>query len=367
MIRAAPLRFLAGVLLLWTSARMVMLERPDAAAVPLAAASAYPPAAPLMLAAARDPPAGAPRVPLRLAIASATAGATPTGPLRVGRAIDGDALMLLLSYASTRDGGMGSPDGASVAVATADDSSATLLPGVRAGAPLGTASALDTPFVSVAPSLLRPLRARWSGEAYLFARGGGSGTDATAGTLGGGQAAARIAYRVDQAGRVALFARGYAPLHGKGSEVSGGVEWHPLDGVPLRLAVERRQRTGAGGRSAWQASAAGGVDAAPLPGGLRLDAYAQAGVVGARARDLFADGSVRVGRALPVATGSVTVGGGAWGAAQPGVSRLDLGPQAALRLPEGATALTLALDWRLRAAGHARPGSGPALTLAADF
>ena len=61
------------------------------------------------------------------------------------------------------------------------------------------------------------------------------------------------------------------------------------------------------------------------------------------------------------------MGAGAWAAAQPGLSRLDLGPQAALRLPVAGHAMTLAADWRLRAAGNAAPGSGPTLTLTTDF
>ncbi len=33
----------------------------------------------------------------------------------------------------------------------------------------------------------------------------------------------------------------------------------------------------------------------------------------------------------------------------------------------GGTSLGVAADWRLRAAGDARPGSGPTLTVSADF
>jgi hypothetical protein len=60
-------------------------------------------------------------------------------------------------------------------------------------------------------------------------------------------------------------------------------------------------------------------------------------------------------------------GAGAWAAAQPHVSRVDIGPHAELRLPLPGTNASLAADWRFRVAGNARPGSGPALTLAADF
>lgn len=57
-------------------------------------------------------------------------------------------------------------------------------------------------------------------------------------------------------------------------------------------------------------------------------------------------------------------GAGAWGAAQSGVTRLDVGPQASVRFPAN---LTLAADWRFRVAGDAAPASGPTLTLSTDF
>ena len=82
-----------------------------------------------------------------------------------------------------------------------------------------------------------------------------------------------------------------------------------------------------------------------------------------RARDLFADGAARGG----VPLGPVEIGGGVWGAAQPGAARLDAGPQMSLPLPAAGANLRLSADWRFRLAGDAAPGSGPALTLGADF
>jgi hypothetical protein len=142
------------------------------------------------------------------------------------------------------------------------------------------------------------------------------------------------------------------------------MEWQPVAKLPLRLAAERRQRLGREGRSAFALGAHGGLSEVRLPGNLRLDAYGQAGAVGLRARDLFADGAIRIAAPLDAA-GAVRVGAGAWGAAQPGAARLDLGPSLSLRLPPARA--TLALDWRFRAAGRARPGSGPAITLSTDF
>jgi len=149
----------------------------------------------------------------------------------------------------------------------------------------------------------------------------------------------------------------------RGAEAALGVEWQPSARLPVRLLAERRQALGADGRSAFALIAHGGISDAKAPGGLRLDGYGQAGIVGAASRDLFADGALRL--SLPF--GRVKVGAGLWGAAQPGVSRLDSGPQAALRLPMGNGNVAVAIDWRLRVAGNAGPRSGPSLTLSTDF
>jgi hypothetical protein len=140
------------------------------------------------------------------------------------------------------------------------------------------------------------------------------------------------------------------------------VEWQPARSIPLRLLAERRQSLEEGGRDAFAATLHGGVGDLPLPAGFRLDAYGQAGAVRARSRDLFAEASVRAAR--PVGAG-LSLGAGAWAAAQPGAARVDIGPSLSLRLPK--LHARLSADWRFRAAGQARPGSGPALTLWTDF
>jgi hypothetical protein len=150
-----------------------------------------------------------------------------------------------------------------------------------------------------------------------------------------------------------------------GAEAALGLDWSPSRSLPLHLLAERRQALGREGRSALSLTAYGGIGEARL-GPLRIDAYGQAGIVGTRSRDLFGDGAVRL--SLPLdGDGRLKLGAGAWAAAQPGVSRVDIGPQASFRLPVAGRNVTVALDWRLRVAGEARPGSGPALTLATDF
>ena len=80
-----------------------------------------------------------------------------------------------------------------------------------------------------------------------------------------------------------------------------------------------------------------------------------------RSRDLFADGALTFTK--PV-FGRYSAGFGIWGGIQPGLSRVDVGPRVSMRIRNN---MRVHLDWRQRVAGNAEPGSGPALTLAADF
>jgi hypothetical protein len=106
-----------------------------------------------------------------------------------------------------------------------------------------------------------------------------------------------------------------------------------------------------------------------LPLGTRAEFYAQGGYVGGNFACAFADGQLRVDRRLlRLGPGELRAGGGAWGGAQKGASRFDLGPSATLGMPiSGSAGARLAVDWRFRIAGNAEPGSGPALTLSAGF
>lgn len=227
------------------------------------------------------------------------------------------------------------------------------------------------PEIAVLPPS-RPAASRLSGYGWIFARGetGRSGL-ASGGQLGGSQAGVRLAYRIAELGpgALALAGRVSTPLSDtREAEAAMGIDWKPAAGLPLRLSVERRVAIGAQGRNAWAAYAAGGFYRAGLPGGAEADGYAQAGVVGARSHDLFADGALRIGRPIALPAGKrLMLGAGAWGAAQPGAARLDIGPRAALSLPVGGMNVTGAAEWRIRVAGDARPGSGAAFSLAADF
>ena len=218
----------------------------------------------------------------------------------------------------------------------------------------------------------RPSSSRWSGYGWIFARSdAGRPSLASGGQLGGSQAGVRLAYRIAElgAGSLALAGRFSTPLQeARGAEAALGIDWKPAAKLPLRLSIERRIAIRPEGRNAWSAYAADGFYRAGLPGGAELDGYAQAGVVGAKSHDLFADGALRIGRPIELPAGKrIVLGGGTWGAAQPGAARLDIGPRAALSLPVGGMTVTAAAEWRIRVAGDARPGSGAAFSLAADF
>ncbi|GAA4051422.1 hypothetical protein GCM10022213_24580 [Parerythrobacter jejuensis] len=105
-----------------------------------------------------------------------------------------------------------------------------------------------------------------------------------------------------------------------------------------------------------------------LPAGLRAEAYAQAGYVGGRFATGFADGQVRVDRSLAeFDLGELRAGAGAWGGAQKGAERVDIGPTASMQVEIAGMPARVAVDYRMRVAGNAVPGSGVALTVTTGF
>jgi hypothetical protein len=189
----------------------------------------------------------------------------------------------------------------------------------------------------------------------------GSQSLASGGQLGASQAGARLIYNFTR--QLALTARTSSEVGRRGGEVAAGVRVQPLAGVPVWLTAERRQAIGryGGGRNAFALFAEGGLYQWPLPWRFSFDTYLQGGVVGLKSRDLFIDGGLTVTR--PVFR-KFSAGFGVWGGAQPGLYRLDAGPRLTMRVRGN---LKVHVDWRQRLTGSARPGSGPALTLAGDF
>lgn len=184
---------------------------------------------------------------------------------------------------------------------------------------------------------------------------------ATGGMLGGSQAGARLFYNFTR--NIAAVLRVSSDVGRRGGEAALGIRVHPLQSVPIWITAERRQAIGAygNGRSDFAAFAEGGVYDRPLAGGFVLDGYAQAGIVGIRRRDMFADGALTVTR--PVYK-KFSAGLGVWGGAQPGLYRVDVGPRVTMRVRNN---VRVHFDYRQKVAGNALPGSGPTVTLAGDF
>jgi hypothetical protein len=214
------------------------------------------------------------------------------------------------------------------------------------------------------PSMTRRTTATersWSGSIWIAAReGSGASLAAGAGQLGGSQAGLRVYRNLTPA--LALTGRVSTSLAAKGTEASAGILARR---GAFALLAERRFAIDSGGRNDWSLTAVAGVSDIALAHGVRLDGYAQAGLVG---RDGFADGALRAERTvLGDNSDRLSVGAGIWGSIQPGVARLDVGPQVIARIIIANRPMRLSGEWRQRIAGNAAPGSGPVVTLGADF
>lgn len=184
---------------------------------------------------------------------------------------------------------------------------------------------------------------------------------ASGGQLGGSQAGGRLIYNFTR--QIAASARYSSDIGRRGGEFAAGVRVRPVGGIPVWITAERRQRLGSlgGGRNDFAIFAEGGVYQRPMPWRFSLDAYLQAGLVGIRSRDYFIDGALAMTRPIYK---NFSAGFGLWGGAQPGIYRVDAGPRVTMQVRKN---LKVHADWRQKLGGNAQPGSGPALTLAADF
>jgi hypothetical protein len=218
-----------------------------------------------------------------------------------------------------------------------------------------------------------PSAGRWSADAWLHVRrGSGAPAAAIRPSYGRSQAGAVLRYRLapSSAHRPLAYARLSRALAGEvETELAAGVLGRPLAGVPVSVAAEVRVTDRATGREVRPAGyAVTELPPLPLPFGLRGEIYAQAGYVGGRFATAFVDGQARVDGALArLGFGTLRAGAGAWGGAQKGAARLDVGPSAAMALAIGKTQSRLVLDYRFRVAGDAAPASGPTLTISAGF
>ncbi|WP_395390760.1 hypothetical protein WBP07_09475 [Novosphingobium sp. BL-8A] len=223
----------------------------------------------------------------------------------------------------------------------------------------------------------RPVARRWSADAWALLRGSGPGplaNGALPATYGASQAGVVLRYRLSLASRYRpdFYMRATSTLHQMQRETAAalGIAVRPLEALPVIAAVEARQ-TNQGGRRFFQPAAMVITTLPPfdLASRLRGEAYVQAGYVAGTFATPFADGQFRVDHPLfRFGRGEGRIGGGVWGGAQKGVSRLDAGPSATIALPLTRRVYgRIGVDWRFRVAGAAEPDSGPALTLSAGF
>jgi len=193
----------------------------------------------------------------------------------------------------------------------------------------------------------------------------------------------RPSYGRSQIGAVVRFAlapsSGQAPqaylrasaalVGGREQEAALGISARPLPFVPVRLAGEARVReSDAGTDTRMAAFAVSEFPPLALPGSTTGEVYVQGGYVTGRYATGFIDGQARITRDL--AAGErfrLSAGAGAWGGAQEGSGRLDIGPSASLGISAGGVNARVSADYRFRVAGAAQPASGPALTISAGF
>lgn len=339
MTRGRPLRFLGAVVTGWVLLRLAMIEPPTTmrrlANVPVRFA----------------------RLAAKVVVdAPPSVSRPPANPLPIDPNRRRSRLALPLAI---------KPDvstlAAKVATSTSDRTMAVI---DTTPAILPTAAALS-PAVSVRADTADARR--WSASFWLIVRDGrGIGAGLAQSQLGGSQTGGRIAYALGHRRVVSVIGRLASPLAGAGQEAALGLEWTPSK-LPVRLFVE--QRIGINGIGSGPAfGVIGGIGPVPVGAGFKLESYGQAGVIRRNGVIGYADGSVRVNRQIAmIGDTQVDLGAGGWGGVQPGARRLDVGPSLALGVPLGDRRVRIALDWRERLAGNARPGSGPTLSIGADF
>lgn len=222
-----------------------------------------------------------------------------------------------------------------------------------------------------------PRASRWSGDGWLVVRRGGNRVGAGSApygpTYGANQVGAVLRYAIEpgDSHRLAAYLRGYGALNGTGErEAAVGLAARLIPAVPLVAMGE--MRVGQGSTGATHIRPAGSVvtQLAPFHLSPRLvaETYVQAGFVGGPGHTPFVDGQMRVDRIVEhLGRADVRLGLGAWGGAQQGAERFDIGPTLRVSMAQGAVGMRVAVDWRVRVEGNAAPTSGPALTLSAGF
>ena len=192
-------------------------------------------------------------------------------------------------------------------------------------------------------------------------------------TYGASQVGAILRYRLAAGDpyRSVAYLRTVAALNGsRQKEAAAGLAARPLPALPVVAAAELRvtsDRFGSRARPVIMGYTE--FPATEIGGGWNGELYLQGGYVAGKGATGFVDGQVRLDRQFAsIGKADMRVGGGLWGGAQEGASRLDVGPTVQVVAPLSTEVFArVGLDWRFRIAGHAKPASGPALTVSAGF
>lgn len=238
------------------------------------------------------------------------------------------------------------------------------------GVPDSTSSSRIPP-ASLSPTTTKLTKAnRWRGGVWLLLRPGRRSSNETivVGQLGASQTGFKVDYDLTPSATGELVAYGRitrALQHPYAPESAIGLSLQPVRAIPVRIAMERRIALGTAARNANSVMAVAGFGPTPIAPGIKAEGYAQAGIVGFKRQDGFIDGKLSL--SMPLPQHPIRIGAALSGGAQPYANRLDIGPelQLPLRLPR--MPARLSIEWRERIAGHSLPGSGMAITLAADF
>ena len=237
--------------------------------------------------------------------------------------------------------------------------------------------ATGAPGLTLQPGLVGASTARgrrWSGDAWLLLRGGDGAVlaGALAPSYGASQYGLVVRRSFGSASRPPAFA--YLRLAGatarEETQLAAGLGVRPVPRLPVAVLAEGRvQRSRSGTRLQPGVAVVSELPPVALPLGLEANVYAQGGWLGGADATAFVDAQAIAERriALPVRGAELRLGAGVWGGGQKGAKRLDAGPRAALRTSVAGIPMQVAADWRVRIAGDAQPGSGPALTISAGF
>ncbi|KWV92178.1 hypothetical protein [Erythrobacter sp. YT30] len=221
---------------------------------------------------------------------------------------------------------------------------------------------------------------RWALDTWSFFRQGSSAAPISQGrvpTYGASQAGAKLTYRLAPKSRhdPRLFVRAYQALIANGErEIAAGASGRLLRNVPIRLAGEVRYTdTPLGARFRPAGYAFTEIPPISLPARFSLETYAQGGYVGGSGSTWFADGQAVATREITkfnagkFGSARFSLGGGIWGGAQRGASRVDIGPSMRFDMSIGKVPARISVDWRQKIAGDAAPESGVAATISTRF